>query len=292
MLILLPLGLSAQMLDNSKGFAFTELPYFNEQFVKMNRIKSLVGSFQYKKTGETIKNSKFIYRYEFDEKGHLVYSLETKLIGTIVDTVVLYYEYDDKNNLSVVRQKDDKGFFATKYIYDDKNRLVKEEYYRDIDTTTNNVSNPSFERSIFINSERYEYQENTAMLKKTYYNNYNFPYLDEYIYTDKLGLVTKREKVVRTTSSLTTIEYEYNEKGWVSKEKNFSATNANNNKEVTFNYDKQGNLIDKQIYKNGVHVQDIQLIYNTKTGILSYTLTRDVATNYITILKFDKINYF
>lgn len=292
MLILLPLGLSAQMLDNSKGFAFTELPYFNEQFVKMNRIKSLVGSFQYKKTGETIKNSKFIYRYEFDEKGHLVYSLETKLIGTIVDTVVLYYEYDDKNNLSVVRQKDDKGFFATKYIYDDKNRLVKEEYYRDIDTTTNNVSNPSFERSIFINSERYEYQENMAMLKKTYYNNYDFPYLDEYIYTDKLGLVTKREKVVRTTSNLTTIEYEYNEKGWISKEKMFSATNTNNNKEMVFNYDKQGNLIDKQIYKNGVHVQDIQLIYNTKTGILSYTLTRDVATNYITILKFDKINYF
>lgn len=280
------------MLDNSKGFAFTELPYFNEQFIKSNRIKSLIGSFQYKKAGETIKNSKYIYDYEFDANGHLIYSLETKLIGTIVDTLVLYYEYDGSNRLSIVRQKDNQGFFSTKFSYDNEGRVIKEEYYRDIDTTTNNVSKPNFERSTFINSERFDYQQNQAVLKKIYYNNYDFPYMDEYITKDKLGLVVKREKVIRTTSQVITTEYEYTDKGWISKEKTTSPGTSNANQEVSYNYDKQGNLTDKQIYKNGVHYRDIQLIYNSKTGILSYTLTRDVKTNFITILKFDKVVYF
>ncbi|MBN9292573.1 MAG: hypothetical protein J0G96_01185 [Flavobacteriia bacterium] len=288
----LPFCLSAQMLDNSKGFAFTELPYFNEQFVKNNRIKTLNGHFQYKKTGDIIRESKYIYRYEFDRKGHLIYSLETKLIGTIVDTVVLYYEYDEKNNLSVVRQKDAKGFFSTRFTYDDKDRVIKEEYYRDIDTTTNNVVKPQFERSTYLNSERFEYTENPAVLKKTYFNNYDFPYLDEYLTYNDLGLLKKKEEIIRTTSQMTVTEYDYNPKGWVSRQKIYSPTNKNIQQEIIFNYDAQGNLTDKQIHKNGEHVTEIQLIYNSKTGILSYTLTRDIKTNFITILKIDNVEYF
>lgn len=290
--ILFPLFAVAQMLDNSKGFAFSELPYFNEQFILKNKIKNLSGHFQYKKTGDVIRESKYLYRYEFDSKGHLIYSMETKLIGSIVDTVVLYYEYDAKNNLSVVRQKDLKGFFSTVYEYDEKNRIVKESYYRDIDTTSNNVVKPKFERSTYINSERFEYQENPSQLKKTYFNNYDIPYLDEYISYTETGQVKKKEEVVRTTSQRTITEYSYNAKGWVSKIQTSSSTNKNVNQEIIFNYDAQGNLTDKQIYKNGEHITEIQLIYNSKTGILSYTLTRDVKSNYITILKFDKIEYF
>lgn len=280
------------MLDNSKGFAFTELPYFNEQFIKANRIKSLNGFFQNKKTGDIIRKTDYIYRYEFDQEGHLIYSLETKLIGKMVDTLVLYYEYDANNNLAVVRQKNDKGFFSTQFTYDTKNRIIKEAYYRDIDTMTNNVKAPQFERSTFISSERYEYEENTANLKKTYFNNYDFPYLDEYLTYNELGLLKDRKRVTRTTSQLTTITYDYNDKGWISKEVTVTPANKNSNQEIVFNYDKLGNLTDKQIYKNGEHIRDIQLIYNSKTGILSYTLTRDVKTNFITILKFDKIEYF
>ncbi len=280
------------MLDNSKGFAFTELPYFNEQFIKANRIKSLNGFFQYKKTGDIIRKSDYIYRYEFDEKGHLIYSLETKVIGKMVDTLVLYYEYDVNNNLAIVRQKNAKGFFSTKFTYDTKNRVIKEAYYRDIDTTTNNVKSPQFERSTFISSERYEYQENTANIKRTYFNNYDFPYLDEYLTYNDLGLLKDRKRVTRTTSQMAITEYEYNDKGWISKEVTTTPTNKNANQEILFNYDKLGNLTEKQTYKNGEHVLEIQLIYNSKTGILSYTLTRDIKTNLITILKFDKIEYF
>lgn len=287
-----PIWLSAQMLDNSKGFAFTELPYFNEKFIQTNRIKSLTGNFQYKKMGETIKNSKYVYQYEFDQKGHLVHSMETRLIGTIVDTLILYYEYDANNRLSVVRQRDNQGFFSTKYTYDNENRVIKEEYFRDIDTTSGNLIKPSFERSTFINSEYYDYQKNQALLKKIYYNNYDFPYMDEYITTGELGLVVKREKVIRTTSQKVTTDYEYNDKGWLSKEKTIASGSNNSNQETVFHYDKQGNLTEKQMYKNGEHYRDIQLIYSTKTGILSYTLTREVKTNFITILKFDKVEYY
>lgn len=277
------------MLDNQKGVAFTDLPYFNKNFISANHIKALNGHFQYKKTGEAIKNSQFLYQYHFDREGRLTYSFETKLLGSIVDTLVLYYEYDAKNNLSVLRQKMGDSYFTTKYDYDPNNRVIKESYYKDIDTTNDNYLNPTFERSTFLSAQKYEYQYNGTQLKKTFYNNYNIPYQDEYITNNSLGLISKVETVIRTTSKRIITNYEYDDNGWISK---ISVKSPEETKIKEFHYDKRGNLLDEQIYRNDQHLTDIQIIYSKISGLLSYTLKHDIDTGLITILKIDKVIYY
>jgi hypothetical protein len=64
------------------------------------------------------------------------------------------------------------------------------------------------------------------------------------------------------------------------------------NQEIRFKYDEFGNLIEKHIYKNNRFVTDIQVIYNLKTGLISSILTRDVSTNFISILRFEVVKFF
>ena len=92
---------------------------------------------------------------------------------------------------------------------------------------------------------------------------------------------------------------EYSEKGWISKILITVSNNTDNNngnprgkQEIRFRYDDFGNLIEKHIYKNDKFITDIQVIYNLKTGLISSILTRDVATNFISILRFEAIKYY
>lgn len=282
----------AQMLDNTKGVAFTDLPYFNEKFIKKNQVKSLKGNFQYKKTGDMIRKSNYVYEYYFDREGRITHSLETHLIGNVIDTIALYYEYDSKNRLHVLRQRRNGGYVSSQFKYDDKNRVIETAYYNDIDTTTNDIYHPKFERSTYINSEHFEYQDMDGNTKKTYFNNYDFPYLEEFLTYNKWGLLEKKDQVLKMTSDRTLNEYSYNEKGWITEIKTTKSKKSANVQRTTFNYDSFGNLTEQHFYNGENEAIEIQIIYSKATGLLLYTLKRDVETGLITILKIDKVEYY
>ena len=61
---------------------------------------------------------------------------------------------------------------------------------------------------------------------------------------------------------------------------------------MKFKYDDLGNLVEKHIYKNGVFTMDIQIIYNSKSKLLSAVLTRQVSTGFILILRFQDYEFF
>lgn len=280
------------MLDNKKGQAFTDLPYFNETFIQKNQIKSLKGKFQYKKTGDMIRKSNFVYEYYFDRQGRIEHSLETRLLGNIIDTIALYYEYDAKNRLAVLRQKRGDGFVSSKFEYDEQNRIVQTSYYMDIDTISDDIHHPVFERSTFISNEKYTYSDEGATTKKVIYNNYGFPYQEERITVNNLGLKSKVESILKTTSERTITTYEYTEKGWISSVNKESVNNPSNRQKTVFHYDSFGNLTDEHIYKNDKEITEIQIIYSKATGLLYYTIERDVLTGLIAILKIDKVEYY
>ena len=133
-MILLSFVTNAQVLDNRNGDAFTDKPFFNEAFVKENKLKNLVGSYVYKKTGEAMKTTSFKYVYEFDQQGHLESSYETNTSDGTKDTVWNIYEYNPQNLLVAHRKTDLDGFLSIHYTYDDKGRIIAEEYKRDIDS--------------------------------------------------------------------------------------------------------------------------------------------------------------
>ena len=62
--------------------------------------------------------------------------------------------------------------------------------------------------------------------------------------------------------------------------------------ELLYKYDELGNLIEKHIYKKGVFTTDIQIMYSSKTKLLSTVLTREVATDFMMILRFRDYEFF
>ncbi|TXI87008.1 MAG: hypothetical protein E6Q37_02820 [Crocinitomicaceae bacterium] len=288
--LVLPLLGNSQLLDNSNGHAFGELPFFNETFIKNNQIKELKGTYTYKKLDDIMRPSNYIYRYEFDQEGHLIRSLETRkgVYGT--DSLVLFYGYDVRGNLAYVRKKDNHGYWSTHFEYDSLKRKIKETYRRDIDTA-GTLLVPFFERSTVLSFETYTYKQTGNQLKKTTYNNYGFPYKEEISYLDSAGFVINKESKLKMTSEKTTTYYGYNANGWISKITVENESNPTFNSEVFFKYDTFGNLIEKQVYENGKHITEIQLIYNTKDGLISSILIRDVKTSLITILRFEEIKF-
>ena len=62
--------------------------------------------------------------------------------------------------------------------------------------------------------------------------------------------------------------------------------------EIVFTYDENGNLLEKHIYQEGVFTTEIEVLYNEKSNLITYVLTRDVATNFIQILSFNTLTFF
>ena len=61
---------TAQVLDNRNGSAFTDKPFFNEDFIRQNKLKQLSGYYVLKKKGEMMKKTKYKYVYDFDHTLH------------------------------------------------------------------------------------------------------------------------------------------------------------------------------------------------------------------------------
>jgi len=280
----------AQLLDNSKGTAFTDVPFFNESFIKNNRIKSLKGTYTFKKMGDVMRQTEFVYVYDFDEQGHLVKSYETKKTEGKLDTLVLFYGYDTRGNLAFIRRRDRNGFLSTHFEYDSLKRKVREEYRRDADSSGTLLA-PNFERSTVLNFETMTYQDAAGQQKRIVHNNYGFPYMEETSSFNKDGYLMNVEERLKMTSSTLTTLYGYNEKGWISKITTISSSNPATNQELFFKYDAQGNLVEKHIYKNGVFTTDIQVLYDSRTGLITSILTREVSSNFISILRFDEYKY-
>ena len=280
--------LHAQVLDNRHGDAFTDKPFFNESFIKENRLKKLKGSFVYKKQGELMKETKFKYVYEFDQEGHLISTFETRADDGSLDTNWNYYVYSDQHHLKVHRKTDLDGFSSIYYGYDSTGRVISEEFMREfVDSGTHLIC-----RSLAFNKEELTYANNGQQTKRTRYNSYGLPYLDEFYNYNELGYLVERSERITMTSTIYTYKYEYNETGKLSAIRKSSNLQEGYMEELLFKYDELGNLIEKHVYKNGVFTTDIQIIYNSKSKLLATVITRQVSTGFMMILRFKDYEYF
>lgn len=275
-----------QVLDNREGKAFTDTPFFNKDFVKQNKLKKLKGTFTYKKQGEVMRETKYKYVYEFNREGQLISTYETRTDDGTLDTTWNKYLYDDRNNLVKHSKTDKDGFLSIHYSYDSLDRVIEEEYVRDID------SNNQIVRSLSFNKEKIKYADYGSQIKKTKFNNYELPYLDEFINYNELGYLVERIERIKMTSTVYTYHYSYNEKGKLAGIQKTSNRSDDVLEELKFTYDELGNVEEKHIYKKGVFTTDIQIIYNRKSNLLSSVITRQVSTNFMMILRFLDYEFF
>lgn len=285
-LLLSTLGLT-QMLDNSKGETFSDRPFFNTRFIKKNKVKRLTGYYSTKAELASIKASKFIYVYEFNPNGELIKEFKTKQ----QDTVVSEYKYDDHGNLSQIRKSDQFGFHSYSYQYDSLNRIIKQEYRRDLNKTKNRL-NFELDKSFYISSESYAYEITSIGLKKLYYNSKNKLFKTEFFYTDSDGYLIKQDHQLKTGSGHGMTTYTYGDKGLITEKLTETYIIKNSTKKMVFEYDEFENVLAQHYYRNGTYLTEYQIIYDDKTMLLSAILTRDVKLNFITILKFSDYSFF
>ena len=276
----------AQVLNNRTGEAFTDKPFFNEEFVKLNRLKRLNGTYTYKNQGAAMRETSFKHVYEFDENGRLTSTYETRTDDGTQDTAWNIYGYDERGFLSVYKKTDEDGFTVVCYKNDSLGRVVEEEFLREVD------SNGRLIRTLSFNKERIEYHDYGNEMMRTRYNNYNLPYLDETFNYNELGYLVEREERIKMTTSVYTYSYGYNDKGKLATIQKTSNREEGILEEITFQYDELGNLIEKRIYKNGEFTTDIQIIYNAQTKLLSAILTKQVSTGFMTIVRFQNYEFY
>ena len=277
---------NTQVLDNRNGEAFTDAPFFNTIFVHANKLKALKGEFQYMRHGEGLRSTDFKYVYNFDKKGRLISTFETRTDGGSLDTSWNRYEYNSRDHLIQHSNSDLDGYQTIQYTRDSLGRILTEEFIREIDSAGVRV------RSLTFNKESVKYFDYELQTKSTRYNNYNLPYLDEYYNFNEFGYLVERIQRLKMTGSVYTYTYEYNEKGKLSAIRKSSNKKDGYLEELTFKYDTLGNLVEKHIYKKGVFTTDIQIIYSSKTKLLQSVITREVATDSMMILRFRDYVFF
>jgi hypothetical protein len=286
LLFLIPTVIFSQMLDNRSGNAFTDVPFFNSEFIRANSIKQLNGQFTYKKSGDIMRLKEYKNVYEFDTLGRLIRSYETKKDDGTKDTTSNVYVYSEKNLLKTHKKGDNFGFSTTTYTFDSKNRITKEENYREYRDSLGAT------QKILLNSETMVYEDFENQTKKTTFNSYGLPYLQEFSYYNEFGYLMERVERLMVTSEVTSLKYEYNSNGWIAVLRTFKQNTEKPVEEIVFTYDENGNLLEKHIYQEGVFTTEIEVLYNEKSKLITYVLTRDVATNFIQILRFNTLTFF
>lgn len=279
---------NGQVLDNRNGEAFTDKPFFNKTFIKENKLKSLAGTYVYKKKNDKMRETTFNYVYNFDTEGRLISTFETRTDDGTKDTTWNLYTYDDHDNLVEFRKTVENGYNIERYQYDSIGRLIAKKYYRAYsDTDSIGASH-----ELLFNNERFRYVEYDNQLKRTHYNSYDLPFMEEYFNYNELGYLVERIERIKMTSTIYTYTYEYNEKGQLSAIRKGTNKNDEFLEELEFSYDELGNLLEKNIYRNGTFMTDIQVIYNSRSKLLATTITKQVSTGFLIILRFRDYSFY
>lgn len=282
---------SAQLIENTKGVAFTDIPFFNTHFVKGSKIREIRGKFTFKKQGDIMRESNYVYVFDFDTLGNLVRHYQTSKGDQMTDTTVRFYDYTADGRMVRKRISQRRGFLSTYYSYNSQGQIVKEEVYRDIDTM-NSILKPSIERSLLWNTETMEYQLYEGQYKKKVFNSYGNQYLEVTKYKDSLGYLAREEELFTITGNRLTTKYSYSDKGLIEKVCVYKNTDPVPVSECRYTYDTFGNLQSKLIYKDGVFVTEYQVIYSGLTGLLYSIIIREVSTNFISIIRFSEPTFW
>ena len=270
------------------GQVFEDKPFFNEEFIARNKIKSIKGNYSTKAELDQIRPNTDIYVYDFDNKGRLIREYKT----AFEDTIVITYEYDQNNRLSLKRQSDQYGFHSYTFKYDEKGRVIEQEYRRDSNKGSDKM-NFNLDESYIITTEKFSYLDfSDSTYKKIYYNNAGFEYKTEFYYHTWDGQLIKQEGKLRNGSGNSKVRYSYDEKGRISGKQIEVNLTKKNVSRWEYEYDEIGNLLAVKYYRNGSWITEYQIVYERQTMFLSAIITRDHATNFMMILQFKDVDFY
>ncbi len=281
-ILILPFGINAQMILNQDGEAFTEEPFFNSEFIQNNKIKSIVGKYSFKKDNDWIRHVPGKFEYNFNTNGQLISVIDHRWNGKQLDTIVQYYTYNGSGILTELKKTENKGVTLKKFELDSINRIVSVSNFRiSIDEKGNVLKKTE------MNRETMSYHKD----RKTTYNSYNLPYLLSYDEYNEDGYKIASIDKLKMGGTMYKKKYSYNQKGLVISIDTYYDKHPDPVESLKFSYDEFDNILERNEYKQGVFVKDLQVIFDTKTGLLYSIIDRNPRNNFMSIVRFTEYTY-
>ena len=280
------IGSNAQILGINQPL-FSDLPFFNTEFIKSNDIKSITGTISSKKIRDIIRANGLDYHYEFNGDGTLLMQLASHFSKGLKDSSVVTYCYNPKGKISIKRKSDSYGYYSYHYKYDDMDNIILHTYCRD-ESRFECKNKFELKKEYVIVKDSFSYQKlNVQQTKKIFYNSYGKKFKEQTNYYNDYGYLIEEYTKFIIGNNKKKLTYEYDEYGRLYK-KYFYANIAKDKKRTeVYTYDNLGNVLDIKYYDEEKHTSTKQFLYDKKTMLLTAMIIQDVATEYIRIIKYD-----
>jgi hypothetical protein len=265
------------MIFNQNGEAFTNEPFFNSQFIKNNQILSIKGDYSFKKNKDLIRKVPGSFTYAFNPSGQLISSIDLRWNGKTIDTTVQYYTYNELGSVVGIKKTENNGVTLHDFERDSLNRITAQINYRVSINDKGEVL-----KKTEMNQETMTYYKD----KKTTYNSYGLPYLLSYEIYDENGYKTSSIDKLKMGGTIYKKNYGYNDKGLLTTIQTYYDNHPNPVEALKFQYDDFGNIIERHEFKQDVFLRDLQIIFDTKTGLLHSIIDRNPVNNFMSIIRF------
>ena len=275
----------SQMINNESGQIFTANPFFNQKYIRSIKLKSITGTISSKKELGSIKSSGKKEAYIFNEKGNLIIHYFSSSVKSKSDTTFTFYEYNQKNENTILRVSDSYGFYSYSKDYNDQGKLINKTYSREKNASKSKM-NFKLDEKYVIFEESYNYQEKDSTLEITTLNSNGRPYQKQIYHYDSYNYLSRIHTRLLISNKTKYEKYQYNDKGFLKSIQYFVNDNETPIKEFRYNYDEWGNVTFTDEYKENIRVIHKELLYDPSTLILKTILSQDLVSNLITIIKY------
>jgi hypothetical protein len=284
---------------------------FNADFIKKNKIKTIILSMTDKPDGAVIVDKGAMQSYEFDKNGKTIryyYTVLNRIVKEeieesvskkkghyvttrssfkyINDTVFMNVFYDSLNRIIVKRINTGDYYDATYYEYNEESQIKKEIHCKE--------TNASGNKTYFIlgvqntvSSEIFVYTKLTAtQIKKSCLNDENREYKKAIINYDEKGNKISENYDFLVSWMRQENTYQYDNAGLLHQR-----TNTRNESGVVkdysiFWYDAKGALLTENKFKNGELTDEINYLYDDSKTFIKSEVNRDNKNASIGIVKF------
>ncbi|MBD80630.1 MAG: hypothetical protein CL840_17070 [Crocinitomicaceae bacterium] len=285
--LLFGIGGYSQLLESHKGFQNQGGNFFNSDFIKKNRIKTITGKISFKREMQPIRRNGTVEQYSFDRNGQLIERLKTfKMRGGQIDTTQDYFKYNDLEHLVSQTTYTLSGYNSVRYRYNENGNPTQESFFRGENKSPNSYELQKGQETLLKNEE-FQYDViSDSSLKKVYLNSVGKPYKETIINTNRLG--QKESELTRyyLTNKKASITYKYDLQGRLIKIIDYSNLLGVQTITYTYEYDEFDNLYSSKIYKNGKLTRSEEFIYFVQTFLLKAQLSKNESDNSIKIIQY------
>ena len=262
-------------------------PSFRYDIIKLENITSITIQYEYKPDGQPIIDDGIVKCFHFDSLGRLSDSYYTvKESKDSWDTIKTQYFYDSKNHL-IVKRTNEGNFYDTWYYrwYDDGS-MKKRAHVHEVPLATADNGIFRIGTQTVLSADSFAYVPYPKQTQRYGYNEENKIYEKTITYYDDKKHMVSRNFHYAVGWLYSQVDLKYDDKNRVIEYTYTGNLNGDVHKSVTTSYDAKGNVDVQKLFDNAKQTDNVEYMYDSKTGLITNQLDRDYNKLTINIARF------